>query len=262
MITLLKLGGSLITDKTKRQTFRQDVMQRLANEIQHALDAKPDMQLIIGHGSGSFGHFEAKQFGTMQGVQTPEQWRGFASVATVAAELSYLVAQQLSQASVPVMRFQPSASAHADDGVIVDMAIEPIDRAFKNGIVPLVHGDVAFDAVRGGTIISTETVFAYLVQNLPVSKLILVGEVDGVLDNQEQVISRITPQNIADVESALRGSEGIDVTGGMVTKVHDSLHLATNPPYPTVQIINGKIPHLVRQALLGEPVVGTTIAKD
>ncbi|MFN8459248.1 MAG: hypothetical protein U0401_32125 [Anaerolineae bacterium] len=54
-LVLLKLGGSVITDKTKPFTARMDVIERLAQEINHALtDRGGDLQLIIGHGAGSF----------------------------------------------------------------------------------------------------------------------------------------------------------------------------------------------------------------
>lgn len=260
MITLLKLGGSLITDKTQRATFRAERMQRLAHEIQQALVAKPDMKLIVGHGSGSFGHFEAKEHNTIAGVASAEQWHGFAKVATIAATLNYHVAQALSEANVPVMRFQPSASALASDGIINTMTLEPLQRALQHRLVPLVYGDVAFDAVRGGTIISTETVFAHLVSKLPVSCIILLGETDGVYDTQGHVIPAITPSNIDDIRSALGGSAGVDVTGGMLTKVEDMLALAQKAPHPTICICNGTVPDLLRAVLLDDERTGTRIS--
>ena len=39
--------------------------------------------LIIGHGSGSFGHYMASKYGTRRGVNGPEQWMGFAKGETV-----------------------------------------------------------------------------------------------------------------------------------------------------------------------------------
>ncbi|MBN1319078.1 MAG: hypothetical protein JXA42_26580, partial [Anaerolineales bacterium] len=59
-VLFLKLGGSLITDKTRRETPRFDVIKWLAAEVREALDRRPDLKLVIGHGSGSFGHFAAK----------------------------------------------------------------------------------------------------------------------------------------------------------------------------------------------------------
>lgn len=261
MITLVKLGGSLITDKTQRSTFRADVMTRLADEIRVALDKTPDLRLVIGHGSGSFGHFEAKQYDTINGVKTSEQWRGFASVAVVAAELNYLVTKTLHTAEIPVFRVPPSASARAQDGVITHMELNTLIQAMDYHLVPLVYGDVAFDSVRGGTIISTETVFTYLVRHLPIERILLLGEVDGVYDAQKQVIEHITPNNFASIRASLGGSSGVDVTGGMITKVQDMLKLATHPPYPMVQIINGKTKNLLRDTLLGATQQGTRITK-
>lgn len=260
MLTLLKLGGSLITDKNQKATLRPDVLSRIAQEIAQAQNEK-SFPLLIGHGSGSFGHFEAKQYKTIAGVQTAEEWRGFARVATIAAELNFHMAAALQNAGVSVMRFQPSASALAQNGVIENMALEPIQKALDNGLVPLVYGDVAFDALRGGTIVSTETVFSYLVKHLPVSRILLLGEVDGVWDEHKQIIPSITPKNFPAIQAALAGSGGVDVTGGMETKVSDMLELANSEPYPEILILNGLVPNRLREALLGKEVLGTRITK-
>jgi isopentenyl phosphate kinase len=225
MLTFIKLGGSLITDKRVENSFRAETAARIAAEIQTALVQDETLQLLIGHGSGSFGHVAAKQHGTMQGVHNREQWKGFAHVARVASELSYLMTKSLENAGVPVMRFQPSASAIADDGWITSMSVEPIRRALEHELVPLVHGDVAFDNKRGGTIISTETIFFYLARHLPVQCILLLGEVEGVFDSKGAVIPTITPQTLPDVERALGGSAGTDVTGGMETKVREMVAL-------------------------------------
>jgi isopentenyl phosphate kinase len=261
MLTLLKLGGSLITDKNQKATFRQAVMARVAGEIRAALNDAPHLKLIIGHGSGSFGHFEAKHYNTIAGVHTSADWVGFAKVATVAAELNYLVAKELQAAAVPVLRLQPSASALALDGKITAMNLTSIERALKHGLVPLVYGDVAFDDVRGGTIISTEAIFTYLVSQLAVKRIILLGEVDGVYDDQQNSIPQITLDNFHQYESALGGSGGVDVTGGMLTKVADMLELASHDPYPIIHIINGKQPGIIRAVLSDLPVGGTTIKR-
>ncbi len=261
-LTFLKLGGSLITDKQRESSFRADAAARAAGEIASALRQNPDLRLVIGHGSGSFGHVAAKRYGTMQGVQTPDQWRGFAEVANTAAELNYLMARTLHAVGVPVWRIQPSASALSRDGVIEQMALEPIRQALDHGIVPLVYGDVALDAVRGGTILSTETIFFYLARHLPVSRILLLGEVAGVYDAKKQVIPTITPSTLAAVEAALGGSAGTDVTGGMETKVRDMLALVEAEPGITIRIMSGTQPGLLEAALLDQAAPGTIIRND
>ncbi len=259
MLTFIKFGGSLITDKQVEGSFHEHVVTRLGQEIQAALVKNSELRVLIGHGSGSFGHFAARQYGTMGGVHTPEQWRGFAHVATTAAELNHLTAKALQVAGLPIWRIQPSASARSRDGVIVHMATDTIAEALARGIVPLVYGDVSLDEVRGGTIISTETIFFYLTHHLPVKNILLLGEVEGVYDHTGLVIPEINPANFDAIEEALGGSAGADVTGGMETKVRDMLALTQVMPRLTIRILNGTEPDLVRKTLLGETQPGTLI---
>ncbi len=262
MLSFIKLGGSLITDKRIENSFRAEAAGRVASEIHSALAQNPDLRLLLGHGSGSFGHVAAKRYGTMQGVRTPEEWRGFAHVATVAAELNHLMAKTLDAAEVPVWRMQPSASAISHDGAIQTMALEPIRQALEHGLVPLVYGDVSLDDVRGGTIVSTETVFFYLARYLPVRQVLLLGEVDGVYDPSGKVIARISASTLESVEAALGGSAGTDVTGGMETKVRDMVALVETVPGLTIRIMSGKHPGLLEATMLGQATPGTLISAE
>ena len=261
MITLLKIGGSLITDKKQRSTLRPEILSQLAQEIRVALNRNPSLKLVIGHGSGSFGHFEANEHQTIKGVNNSQQWQGFASVSRIAAELNFHVATAFASEGIPIFRVQTSASAIAHNGIIQDMSIQPIIRAVGNGIVPLVYGDVAFDDEIGGTIVSTETIFRYLSTKLPIKRIILLGEVDGVYDDSQQLVPQITLQNFDTIQSALKGSDGVDVTGGMLTKVKDMLTLANQTPYPDVYIVNGKVENRVSDILLGRDVISTHITR-
>ena len=141
------------------------------------------------------------------------------------------------------------------------MSLLPLERALDANLIPLVYGDVAFDTVRGGTIISTETVFTYLAQNLPVTQILLLGEVDGVYDLEQKVIPHITPSNYPAIKPALKGSGGVDVTGGMLTKVEDMLSLVEEKPYLSIRIFNGQTPGLLQQALMDQPILSTLISQ-
>ena len=112
----LKLGGSLITDKTQVEQARKPVIRRLAREIKAAREARPDLQLVLGHGSGSFGHVAAKKHGTRAGVTDRSGWLGYAAVAAAAARLNQIVTDVLVAEGVPVVSLPPSASARCDDG--------------------------------------------------------------------------------------------------------------------------------------------------
>lgn len=261
MITLIKLGGSLITDKTKELHFRQDVMHRLAQDIASILQNHSQLQLIIGHGSGSFGHTEAHKYRTIAGVHSDEEWMGFAKVAQVASQLSFLVTGALLDAGVPAFRLQPSASTLVEDSNVVDMNVHNMKLALSQGLVPLVHGDVAFDTKQGGTITSTETLFTFLVKKLDVSRIILLGEVDGVFDSEQCVIPQITPKNLDNYADALGRSKGVDVTGGMYQKVLDMVNLVRDYPQLSITIANGLTEDILTQILSGDKNVGTTISQ-
>ncbi|MCA9970690.1 MAG: isopentenyl phosphate kinase family protein, partial [Anaerolineales bacterium] len=259
----LKLGGSLITDKTGVEQVRPDVLARLAQEIQQARAARPALPLLVSHGSGSFGHVAAARHGTRGGVHTTEEWHGFAEVSAAAARLNSLVTAALLDAGVPAVCLQPSASAVCRDGQIVQLAHAPVVHALRAGLVPVVYGDVAFDAVRGGTIISTEEILAFLAGVLPErpSWLLLAGETAGVYDAQRQVIPAIHEGNFAAVAAALGGSRGTDVTGGMASKVRQMLALTAAQPGLAIRIFSGLQAGTLHRLLLDPAApVGTRIA--
>jgi isopentenyl phosphate kinase len=256
----LKLGGSLLTDKTATEVVRDDVVQRLAAEIAAALQASEGTRLVIGHGSGSFGHVAAARHGTRSGVGTPAQWHGFADVADAAARLNRRVVGALLAEGVPALALPPSALALAEGGQMRRWFGLALSRACDAGLVPVVYGDVAFDTALGGTIVSTEEVLSFLATTLRPTRLLLAGEVPGVLDDSGAVVARITPQNFAAVARALGGSRGTDVTGGMATKVRQMLALVQGTPALTVRIFSGLEPDLLRSALRDETDAGTVIA--
>ncbi len=262
----LKLGGSLITDKRRVETPRPEVIARLAAEIVTAREARPNLRLVIGHGSGSFGHVAGSRYGTRQGVHTAEEWRGFAITADAAARLNRIVVAALLQTGAPVWSIQPGATLRCRDGVIVDGPHAAVAAALERGLTPVVFGDVALDSVRGGTIVSTEEIFDWLAAHLHPSRLILAGEVDGVfsadpqLDPDAERIIEITPAGLDAIEAGLADSHGVDVTGGMTAKVRQALAMVQRHPGLDVIICNGLIPGNLRRVLTaGDAKIGTRL---
>jgi len=259
-LVFLKLGGSLITDKTIPFTARPDVLARLMQEIAAARGARPGLPLVLGHGSGSFGHAEAGQYGTRHGVHTAEEWRGFAKVQAAAGALNQFTLQAARAAGLPVVNFPPSASAVCREGVIQSLADRPIERTLEHGLIPLVFGDVAVDEAWGGTIVSTEDVFGYLAPRLRPRRVLLAGLEPGVRTHWPDggVIPVITPETRL---SGVAGSTAVDVTGGMAGKVREMLKLAAALPDVEVLIFSGEVPGRLGAALAGQPVEGTRLTK-
>lgn len=259
-LVFLKLGGSLITDKHTPSTALQPRIQRLAGEIAQARAERPEMKLLLGHGSGSFGHMAASRYGTRQGVDTPEEWRGFAEVWRQAGNLNRIVVEALYQAGLPAVVFSAASSAIVDDGVILDWNLSPVVQALDHGLLPVVHGDVAFDQHRGGTILSTEDIFQHLALGLHPGRILLAGIEPGVWADYPactEIVDEITPQNQAAVLASVRGSAATDVTGGMATKVQQMLRLTAQIPGLEVQIFSALDPGVLQSAFASRP--GTLI---
>lgn len=261
MIAFLKLGGSLITDKNTPRMPRPEVIARLAEEIASACRQDPGLRLVVGNGAGSYGHVPAKRHGTRLGVHTPEEWRGFAEVWHDAAALNRLVTDALQAAGLPAIAFPPSASVTAQDGQVASWDLSPLRRALEAGLLPVIQGDVIFDIVRGGTILSTEDLFEYLARVLGPQRILLAGIEEGVWADYPactRLVAEITPANLPEIAPVLGGSNATDVTGGMASKVGQSLAIVGEIPDLEVLIFSGERAGQVEKALLGAQV-GTVV---
>jgi len=264
MLIFLKLGGSLITDKNKPHTPRRDVINRLAAEIASARSQNPTLQWVLGHGSGSFGHVEGKKYATRSGVSTPEQWLGFAQVWQAARSLNQIVVESLVQAGLPVIVFPPSCCIIASDIRINTWDIGPLQSALTNGLSPLVHGDVVFDSIRGGTILSTEDLFCHLAHHLKPDRILLAGIEQGVWADFPactSLVERITPATYRQMTDSIGNAVATDVTGGMAQKVKSMLDLVKSIPGLQVSIFSGEIPGMVFDTLSGA-TPGTLLYAD
>lgn len=260
-LVFLKLGGSLITDKQQPYTLRPHRLAQLAQEIAEACHQNPTLQLVLGHGAGSFAHIPAKKYNTRQGVYTAEQWCGFAEVWREAAMLNHHVMEALNQAKLPAIALPPSAAVTAQDGKLSAWHIKPIELALKAGLLPVIFGDVIFDTVRGGTIFSTEDLFTYLAKNLYPRRILLAGIEAGVWADYPsctQLIPEITPQSFTEISKSISGSKATDVTGGMASKVQQSLALVQELPGLQVLIFSGEKEGNILNALAGKHI-GTCI---
>jgi isopentenyl phosphate kinase len=266
-LILLKLGGSVITDKTKPFTARIDVISRVAAEIKATLAERgPDLQLIIGHGAGSFGHEVAAKYQTQKGAIAENSWLGFAEVAAAASELNHIVMRRLREAGVPAISFQPSASTRTRGEQLMYFETFPLKEVIRHGLVPVVYGDVSVDANQGMSIVSTEKLFDNLARELSPTRIILAGHVDGVYnrdpwaDPSAELFEDIDQTNWAEVEAVLSGSHGTDVTGGMLTKVREMYRLTLAMPPMQAMIMSVEEPGHLEAVLKGQMVnFGTLI---
>lgn len=263
-VVFVKWGGSLLTDKTRAETLRPEVLDRLAGELARGRPglAEAGIGVVLGHGSGSFGHVAADRWKIHQGLQGSENLPGVAETQAAAAVLHDHVLKALGRADVPAFSIAPSSAMVAASGRPVEIQAEPVALALRAGLVPVVYGDVVLDRDQGATICSTETVFSALAEALPRHDLSLLrclwlGETDGVWDDQGETIPEIDPADGEAQLDAVGGSRGTDVTGGMLHRLEHVLDFARSgvPSW----IGSGLIPGRFERALGGREATGTRV---
>jgi len=246
MTRVLKIGGSILTDKSREFAPRQGEITRVAKEIA----IHPD-DVVLVHGAGSFGHIPAKKYGLPHVFNR----QGLRVTHSCVARLCEMVVEALSHAGVDSLPVHPLSCLHLRGGRIDSFFMDPIEEMLKNGIMPVLHGDVAMDATGKAAIVSGDQLVTYIAKALQAEIVAVGSDVDGVLFSGSP-LSMITRNELSQVQSAIGGSAGVDVTGGMSGKLLELLDLADLGV--DSMIFNAGIKGNIVRALKGEHV-GTRI---
>lgn len=267
MTIFVKFGGSVITDKRSVETPDRSAIAELSGAVALARAADPVLRLVLSHGSGSYGHVAAARYGVHTGLQPDADWYGYAATAGAALRLNRIVVDALLAAHVPAVSYQPSTTCETDRGAVVAWETGHIARALELQMVPVIHGDVSFDRSQGCAIASTEMLLQWLcrVPALQPQRIILVGEsavytADPHADPHAVRIPVIDHTNIAAVIGGAGASHGVDVTGGMASKIRLMWSLIEHNRRLSVQFIrpNGA---LLAAALAGTPLAEGTVMR-
>lgn len=260
-LMMLKLGGSVITDKEKTMTPNLDAIQRLAKET---ADSHVE-RLIIVHGGGSFGHPLAKQYMIKEGYEKPSQIEGFLKTHQAMLELNKLVVDALICHNIAAFSFSPSSCVVTKAGRIQIFYDGILTRLLDTGFVPVLFGDAVLDNNRGFTILSGDQLVSALATKFKANEIIIGADVDGLYtvdpktDASAQLISHITLQKLKTLLHNIEEAKVTDVTGGMLGKILELIP-AVSADIPTI-IVNAAKEDNVYKALRGEKVVGTLIEK-
>ncbi len=258
---MIKLGGSFITDKTIPRSFQKAMMQQMAAEIKNLTECNPELRILVGNGAGSYGHFVASQHAIRKTDNVGKAY-GFCMVQQSVRQLNSLVVDSMLEAGLSALSVTPSSMIIASGGSATKLFAEPITGLLDSKIVPVVYGDIVYDKTGLATIISTEKLFALLLDKLRSDyvsiSIIYVGKEDGVLDSSGKVIDVITIENHEIIKKELFQTEGFDVTGGMRMKLDESIKIAATAK--DVYIIGGKKGNLTK-AVMGKKI-GTRITSS
>lgn len=215
---LLKLGGSVVTEKRGGCTIDEEAIAGIAAALAEAVFSG-----VVIHGAGSCGHPEAHRYGLAHGADRSTR-TGIPVTHEAVCSLNRAVVAALAAAGLDAVGLHPLDACTAEDGRIAFFHEEPLRLLNGLGCVCVLHGDVVLDRRLGACIVSGDQLVAYLAPALGIERVGLVTDVPGVLGRDGAVVPRISRSDAAALE--LKGSTATDVTGGMVGKIAELLGLA------------------------------------
>lgn len=252
---LVKLGGSVLTDKTRVTTLRPTHLRRLASEL-----ASSKRELIAVHGAGSFGHIKARKHRLHEGYIDDDQLDGVSEVQADVRKLNLAVVDALRKAGLRPVSLPPSAIARLDDGALKHIDLDVFRRYTDLGFTPVTFGDIVLDSRRWFSICSGDLLMLALAQALRPEAAVFVADIDGVYTRDPKrvktakLLREIGPANVGSVDTS---AETQDVTGGLAGKLQRMIELARY--VPRCVLVNGLKKGRVLAALRDERVVGTRV---
>jgi isopentenyl phosphate kinase len=260
--TVLKLGGSVITNKEKTLIPSLPAIERLTKEISRA-NVSP---LVLVHGGGSFGHPLAKRYAIKEGYKhNVSQVLGFCETHQAMVTLNKLLVGALIQHNIPAVGMSPSSCVVTKSGRIHIIFEEPLIKLLQIGFVPVLHGDAVIDSDLGFTILSGDQLTTHLAMHLNATRIIMGIDVDGLftsdpkVDSSARLVNRITLEELKRMLERIKESKVTDVTGGMLGKIAE-LMPAVERGIPSF-IVNAAKPKNVYKVLKGEKAIGTFIER-
>ncbi len=247
---LLKIGGSVITDKAQETTIQGANLSMIAQQIANAKVSK----LILIHGAGSFGHPQAIKY-LSKGFSAQGIWKTHAAVCL----LNTAFVNELQSNSVPALPVHPLDHVVVDDGQIVEFNLVALQLMLENNVVPVIHGDVVMDKSQRFNILSGDQLVSYLACMIRPQKIGVGTDVDGVI-YEGKTIRHLTPADFERYRAGITGSSNIDVTGGMLQKVSELIDLARHGMRS--QIFDATKDGNVTTFLSSHNDLGTTIAAE
>jgi isopentenyl phosphate kinase len=255
-MNLVKLGGSVITDKSKLRTFRRAACDRLARELRAADDG-----LGIVHGAGSFGHIEAKRHSLHEGFREDKQLKYVARVQRDVRELNVKVLESLIDNGIRAVSVPPAAAGVFWDGQIHSFDREPFESVLKLGLTPVSFGDVVPDESMGFSICSGDLIMQALAKEFKPATVIFCADVDGVFEadpkrvRRARLIAKLDPETLRSINRTQ--SKNVDVTGSIYAKLERMLAISRD--CEKCMIVNGNVPGRLARALRGEEIVSTVV---
>ena len=253
---LIKLGGSVITEKSMTATFRSSIMDELSAQI-----SQSDKDVLLVHGAGSFGHVLAKEYKLVHGFSSDKQRYGFAATQAMVQTLNSYVLSSLHKHHLPAVSLPPHAMLRFRNQEIETINMDFFKAYVKQGFMPVTYGDVVLDEKIGFSICSGDFLMLLLAEAFHPEKVIFVMDEDGVYTKNPkkfadaEFLECIQQDEIDSLQTSL--DEHADVTKGMAGKLQ-TIKKISSLQSDTV-LVNGLVSNRLYEVLTDQSSVCTVV---
>ncbi|KAL1498605.1 hypothetical protein AB1Y20_013920 [Prymnesium parvum] len=227
---VIKLGGSALTDKTSFETVKERVLQTTA------LQLRASTAPVIVHGAGSFGHFQAHEFGVARGAADPRfSWLGFSQTRASVSRLHTRVVSSLVAAGLPAVGLPPFPHWRTREKRVSRARVAELRAVLAKGLLPVLHGDAVFtDEGRECGILSGDELCRALSEALRPRLCVFLASVAGVFDRPPEAphaklirVIRVDRRGrLVEGPKVSTDSVAHDVTGGLRAKLEAAVQIA------------------------------------
>ncbi|MHA2281400.1 MAG: isopentenyl phosphate kinase [Promethearchaeota archaeon] len=265
-ITILKLGGSLLTDKLTPYKLREDILDSIALELSECLKLGLIERLLVIHGVGSFGHPPVIEYKLYEGFKDSNQLINLSKTQYLVNKLRTKIVDSFIKAGIPVNLMYISSMLVRKEGKISGFAFDALKGFFSLGMVPLLGGDVIYDEEIGFSVCGGDLFAAHITRELGANQLIFATDVEGVYDRDPKLYSdaeMIKEISINTIEGMVQGMEDTnkkDITGRMkgkllsIVPIKDLIKKGLK-----VSILSMKTPNTLKRFLEGNKNLATRI---
>ncbi|MHA1474060.1 MAG: isopentenyl phosphate kinase [Promethearchaeota archaeon] len=269
-VIIIKLGGSILTDKNTPYSMRNEVINSLISQISDNYQISNQPKIIIIHGAGSFGHPIANSYSIQKGLNQniPNQTLGLAKTHQSVKKLNTKIVDGFLSREIPVLSLTTSSVFFQENSVLKFTGFNQIASLLELGIIPILFGDILLHDSKNFSIISGDRVIYEICKSFSssintkykINKIIFCFDKDGIIISSSEKDSKII-QNIRSKDIKLlslkKFEDSIDVTGNIRGKLKEIKKIC-DLGIP-VQLINGQKPNLLTKAMKNEEILSTLI---
>lgn len=211
---LIKLGGSIITNKEKPLSPRIKTIDNIAKQLK-----KISEPFVIVHGGGSFGHYWSVKY-DMHTKPARYDSHGVSIVKNSMIELNKIILDSLTKNKLNPYCLPPTDFMSGNKPI--PSKVREIKKIAESNLIPVTFGDALWYGQKKSYILSGDKIMSILAKALRPRLSIFVLNVDGLYSDLS------TKRLIYDMKDDQVSIQDIpmDVTGGMTRKVEEATRIS------------------------------------